>query len=137
MRNRIMIAVVALCMLSFVGGMCISESQAAGGTAVIGKANIKAGTQIGGMAEVADGQYTSFIFIAFEDTVVYITEKVDPVEGVHPGGYLADAAGFPHACPTHGKEIMTGGMLGIPVSQLEAEPGKIEIILFEEVLPNN
>lgn len=128
-RTKLMSTIVALCVLSFIGGICIANAQDQG-TKIIGKAHIKKGTTLGGAIELAPGVMSEFLFTAFEDTTVYITEKVAPVPGTHSGGYLAQADGFPHRCPTHGKEPMGKGMIGIPNDQIKAEPDNIKIELF-------
>lgn len=128
-RTKAMSFIVALCILSFAGGFCIANAGEA--TKVIGKANIKKGTELGGMVILGQGVSTGFVFVAFEDTTLYLTEKVDPIEGEHSGGYLADASGFPHHCPTHGKEVMGAGVIGLPNDQINSENSGIEIILFE------
>lgn len=128
-RSKLTFVVVALCALSFLGGVCIANAQDST-MKVIGKAHIKKGTTLGGAIEVAPGMSTSFVFVAFEDTVVYLTKKLDPVEGTHSGGYLADASGFPQDCPVHGKEILGAGTIGIPHAQIEDMPDNIRIELF-------
>jgi len=77
---------------------------------------------------------TGFMFVAFEDTTIYILEKIAPVAGSHNGGYMADSDGFPHNCPTHGLEPMGPGIILIP--QQLVDDGTVEVMLFEQGMPN-
>jgi hypothetical protein len=133
-RTKMMSIIVALCLLSFLGGALIANAQDTA-TKVIGKATIKKGTELGGAVMVGPGMSKGFLFVAFEDTTVYLIEKVAPKEAdaegpAHNGGYLAESDGFPHTCPVHGREVMGPGIIGIPNDQIKASNGAITITLF-------
>lgn len=111
----------------------VNSTYAAEGTAtaVIGKATITKGTEIGGLVTLGPGEVTGFIFTAFEDQELYIIEKIEPKAGVHNGGYILDASGFAHDCPHHGKEVIEDATIGLPIEMVN--DGTVVIILFGEL----
>ena len=131
-RTKLTMAIALLCALSFVAGICVNTGfaqPAAKSQKVYGKLTIKKGTELGGMAVVAQGVMTPFQFIAFKDQTLYITQILEPVEGKHSGGYLLDASGFSHDCPAHGEETIDG-VIGVPHDQIKAEPDNFMVEIF-------
>jgi len=127
-RTKLTSAVVVLCVLSFVASVCVFAAE---GTKVLGKATITKGTTLPGMSMINDTQGLGFTFVAFEDQELYIIDKVAADPGIHKGGYILQADGFQHACPTHGLETINMGKIVLPIELVE--DGTITIILYEEL----
>jgi hypothetical protein len=115
--------------------MEINSAYAAEATAIIGKANIKAGTEFGGITMISKTKGTPFTFTALEDQTLYVIKKLGPKAGMHNGGYILDATGFKHSCPAHGLEVINEtARIGLPIEMVD--DGTVEIILFEQGMPN-
>lgn len=96
---------------------------------VIGEATIKKGTELLGAIFSENAVMRKFMFKAFEDQTLYITEKIDASEE-SPGGYLLDGTGFIHHCPTHGREPMPEEAY-IAVRMEQVESGAVTIRIFK------
>ena len=129
-RTKLMVAIVALCVLSFAAGVCINEALASG-TKIIGKAKVKKGSVLMGLVMTPRG-LLPIVVEAFEDQEIYIFDKIPATEG-NRGGYSADGEGFVHNCPEHGREVMSGApiMIVIPLEQTEKADSGVTVLLFE------
>lgn len=119
MRKKLLFLGIAMCVASFIAGVAVSS--AADSQAVIGKAFVKKGTELGGVVfkNVNGAQISGeFVFKAVKDQTLYITKKVPPLDGVHNGGYILIGDGFAHDCPHHGEEIMEKATIGLPTEQV-------------------
>jgi hypothetical protein len=104
-----------------------ASSVAAAPAKVLGKINLKAGQAVA----ILVNSRTVVRAVAYEDQTFYITEKII-VEG-ELLGYAADATGFVHNCPQHGREpLPSSWKLEILIRKSDIESGTYDIEFFKE-----
>jgi hypothetical protein len=123
-KNLLMLAIVLLCATSFV---VVAAAQTS--STVLGKAEIKKGTRLGGVLLPGGNKAIPSTFIAYEDQVMYIIQILDAKPGKHNGGYMLSGDGFIHSCPIHGKEIM--GNARMALSNDAVNSGAVTVIMFQ------
>ena len=119
----------ALAALALVG--IVTEANATP-MKVVGTATIPSKIILSGILPLDDGTFTAFTFKSYSEQVLYIVERIEAKtikgSGAMPAGYIMDASGFKHDCPTHGLETMSDGL--IFVTDDVADALGVEIKLF-------